>query len=171
MSSTKPIWLRFWLKAAHEYGRKDGYVTRQDFLNESSKSTRFALFTPLEIDVLFHFASLNSRKSDKICLDDFKSVFDPTWQERMDIWHRNELAKVEAAKNAFVSPKSFLREVFESAYNFALGSVAGAFGATRCLPHRFGQDQNAEPAFQSSWPRASLQNSIDCFKRLFLEKA
>lgn len=153
-------------KAAHEYGRKDGYVTRQDFLNESSKSTRFALFTPLEIDVLFHFASLNSRKSDKICLDDFKSVFDPTWQERMDIWHRNELAKVEAAKNAFVSPKSFLREVFESAYNFALGSVAGAFGATVVYPIDLVKTRMQNQ--RSSHPGQELlyKNSIDCFKKV-----
>lgn len=153
-------------KAAREFGRKDGYVTRQDFLNESSQSTRFALFTPLEIDVLFHFASLQSQQPDKISLEDFKSVFDPSWQERMEIWHRNEAAKVEAAKNAFLSPKSFLREVFESAYNFALGSVAGAFGATVVYPIDLVKTRMQNQRAGHPGQDLLYKNSIDCFKKV-----
>lgn len=152
-------------KAAKTFS-KDGYISRQDFLNESAKSTRFALFTPLEIDVLFHFASVNSSKPDKISLDDFKQVFDPTWQEKMDIWHRNQLQKAEAAKNAFVSPSTFLHEVFESAYNFALGSVAGAFGATVVYPidlvkTRMQNQRTGQPGQQTLY-----KNSLDCFKKV-----
>lgn len=154
-------------KAAQSLPAKSGgYITRQDFLNESSKSTRFALFTPLEIDVLFHFASCNSAHPDKISLNDFKSVFDPTWQDRMDIWHRNEVAKAEAAKNAFSNPNNFIHEVFESVYNFALGSVAGAFGATVVYPidlvkTRMQNQRSSHPGQQLLY-----KNSMDCFKKV-----
>ncbi|VVT56676.1 uncharacterized protein SAPINGB_P005209 [Magnusiomyces paraingens] len=155
-------------KSIHHSRDADTFITRQDFLNQSSKSARFALFTPLEIDVIFHFAAsaANSSSSDLISLNNFKSVFDPTWQERLEAWRKNEAHKIEAAQQAFVHPTSFLHEVFESAYNFALGAVAGAFGATVVYPidlvkTRMQNQRSSHPGQQLLY-----KNSIDCFKKV-----
>ncbi|KAI0470928.1 hypothetical protein GGR56DRAFT_678212 [Xylariaceae sp. FL0804] len=37
----------------------DGKITRNEFLNEAAKITRLSFFTPMEADILFHFASLD----------------------------------------------------------------------------------------------------------------
>lgn len=156
-------------KAKHPLSQANaGHITREDFLSESSKSTKFSLFTPLEIDVLFHFASATQAKSsgNTISLNDFKAVFDPAWQERLDIWRKSEVQKIEAAQQAFQHPSSFLHEVFASAYNFALGSVAGAFGATVVYPidlvkTRMQNQRTGHPGQQLLY-----KDSMDCFKKV-----
>ncbi|CAN6673040.1 mitochondrial aspartate-glutamate transporter Agc1p [Trichomonascus vanleenenianus] len=144
---------------------KDGLITRQDFMEEAAKSTKFSLFTPLEIDVLFHFTSL-SNKTGRLSLDDFRRVFDPTWLAPAERYIKSEMQKIEAAKNALVNPRSFLSEVFESAYNFALGSFAGAFGATVVYPidlvkTRMQNQRTSQPGQQLLY-----KNSIDCFTKV-----
>lgn len=144
---------------------KDGFITRQDFMKEAARNTKFSLFTPMEIDVLFHFTSL-SNTSGRLSLDDFRRVFDPSWQAPESRYQKSEQIKVEAAKNALINPKSFLSEVFESVYNFTLGSVAGAFGATVVYPidlvkTRMQNQRTATPGQQLLY-----KNSIDCFTKV-----
>ncbi|PBP17089.1 hypothetical protein BUE80_DR012028 [Diplocarpon rosae] len=38
----------------------DGKITRTEFLNEAARITRFSLFTPMEADILFHFAIIKN---------------------------------------------------------------------------------------------------------------
>lgn len=143
----------------------DGKITKEEFLVEAANSTKFSLFTPLEIDILFHFTSLQN-KTGRLELDDFRRMFDPTWQDPYSRYERSERIKVDAAKKAFTDPHSFLGEVFESVYNFALGSVAGAFGATVVYPidlvkTRMQNQRAAQPGQQLLY-----KNSIDCFKKV-----
>lgn len=141
---------------------RDGTITRQDFMEEAARSTKFSLFTPLEIDILFHFLSIEN-PSGRLKLDDFQRMFDPSWQELAVRYQQSEQQKVEAAKNAFINPKSFFHEVFESAYNFGLGSLAGAFGATAVYPidlvkTRMQNQRSSQPGQQLLY-----KNSWDCF--------
>ncbi|KAA8568929.1 hypothetical protein EYC84_007905 [Monilinia fructicola] len=92
----------------------DGKITRTDFLNEAARITRFSLFTPMEADILFHFASLDN-PSGRLGLSDFAKVLDASW--------RNPLY------NAYEKDG-----VLESVHHFALGSLAGAFGAFMVYP-------------------------------------
>ena len=139
---------------------RDGKITRSEFLNEAARITRFSLFTPMEADILFHFASLDE-PSGRLGLSDFAKVLDPTWRNRM---YDAATSGVSAqAKNA---SGSFLDRALESGYNFALGSLAGAFGAFMVYPidlvkTRLQNQRGALPG------QRLYKNSIDCFQKVF----
>jgi solute carrier family 25 (mitochondrial aspartate/glutamate transporter), member 12/13 len=100
----------------------DGKISRTEFLMEASRSTRFSLFTPMEADILFHFAGMDE-PSGRVGLADFAKVLDSSWRS-------NE----EDDSLVIGKGKSFLHEIAESAHHFALGSIAGAFGAFMVYP-------------------------------------
>lgn len=108
----------------------DGRISKTDFLNEAAKLTRFSLFTPMETNILFHFAGLDDT-TGRLQFKDFAKVLDPSWTTP-------ELGP-SVDKKLFTAPSfggkgSVLSEIANSAYNFALGSIAGAFGATVVYP-------------------------------------
>jgi len=109
----------------------DGKITRTEFLNEAARITRFSHFTPMEADILFHFASLDE-PSGRLGLTDFAKVLDSSWRNR-GVGAALDAAgkKLEKAKTA---SQNFLHSVLESAHHFALGSFAGAFGALMVYP-------------------------------------
>ncbi|GAB0135607.1 hypothetical protein EsDP_00003939 [Epichloe bromicola] len=134
----------------------DGKITRAEFVHEASKTTRFSLFTPMEADILFHFASLDE-PSGRLGLMDFAKVLDPSWRTPM-----------YDGEDAAAAPKkaSMLHGALESAYNFALGSLAGAFGAFMVYPidlvkTRLQNQRGAQPG------QRLYKNSIDCFQKVF----
>ncbi|KAK9450284.1 mitochondrial carrier domain-containing protein [Limtongia smithiae] len=143
---------------------KDGKITRLDFTNEAARSTMFSLFTPMEIDVLFHFASLDN-SSGRLSHEDFRKVLDPSWRDPVIVYHQAQAEKVDAAKHALQHPGHFLSEVFESVYHFMLGSVAGAFGATIVYPIDLVKTRMQNQ--RSQVPGQLLyKNSIDCFRKV-----
>ncbi|KIE01782.1 Mitochondrial carrier domain protein, partial [Metarhizium majus ARSEF 297] len=135
----------------------DGKITRAEFVNEASKVTRFSLFTPMEADILFHFASLDE-PSGRLGLRDFAKVLDPSWRSPM---YDVDESAVPVTKRA-----SIFHGILESTYNFALGSVAGAFGAFMVYPidlvkTRLQNQRGAQPG------QRLYKNSIDCFQKVF----
>lgn len=130
-------------------------ITRADFLNEATKITRFNLFTPMEADILFHFAGLDT-PAGRLSLEDFNRVLDPSWQ---------------APKSAVgVSPvaargRGFFGQALDAAQNFALGSIAGAFGATIVYPIDLVktrmQNQRSKVVGELMY-----KNSLDCAKKV-----
>lgn len=136
----------------------DGKITRAEFLQQATKITRFALFTPMEADILFHFASIDE-PSGRLSLADFAKVLDPTWRTQDD----GTLPSPIETKSS--GPGSFLHGVLESSYNFALGSLAGAFGAFMVYPidlvkTRLQNQRGARPG------ERLYKNSIDCFQKV-----
>lgn len=145
---------------------KDGLITREDFMRECATSTKFALFTPMEIDILFHFTSLKN-SSGRLSLDDFRRMLDPTWRSAEARYQQSALAKTEAAKNAsLIAPGSFLTEVFESMYNFVMGSIAGAFGATMVYPIDLVKTRMQNQRSSTPGQAPLYKNSIDCFTKV-----
>lgn len=144
---------------------KDGFITREDFIKEAATSTKFSLFTPLEVNVLFHFASLNN-SSGRLSLEDFRRVLDPSWQDPLIIYQKNAQIKADAAKNVLLNPNSFLGEVFESVYNFLLGAVAGSFGATVVYPIDLVKTRMQNQRASTPGQTALYKNSWDCFKKV-----
>ncbi|KAI1075865.1 mitochondrial carrier [Whalleya microplaca] len=139
----------------------DGKITRTEFLHEAAKITRFSLFTPMEADILFHFASLDE-PSGRLSLMDFAKVLDPSWRNRglsEESRHKHTLEEVKT------TTQGVLKQIAESAFNFALGSMAGAFGAFMVYPidlvkTRLQNQRGADPG------QRLYKNSIDCFKKV-----
>ena len=137
----------------------DGKITRPEFLNEAAKITRFSLFTPMEADILFHFAGLDE-PSGRLGLSDFAKVLDPSW--------RNPIYDAVESKLGSLKPSTgsaILQGVLESTFNFALGNMAGAFGALMVYPidlvkTRLQNQRGAQPG------QRLYKNSIDCFQKI-----
>ncbi|KAL7974899.1 mitochondrial carrier protein [Trichoderma sp. SZMC 28014] len=140
---------------------KDGKITRSEFMNEAAGITRFALFTPMEADILFHFASLDE-PSGRLGLRDFAKVLDPSWRNPM--YDALDTAS-QAVDKVASKGGALLHQVAESAYNFGLGSMAGAFGAFMVYPidlvkTRLQNQRGAQPG------QRLYKNSIDCFQKV-----
>lgn len=139
----------------------DGKITRNEFLNEAARITRFSLFTPMEADILFHFASLDE-PSGRLGLTDFAKVLDASW--RNSTFDSEDSAASALAKAA--EPGHLTNKILESSYNFGLGSMAGAFGAFMVYPidlvkTRLQNQRGAQPG------QRLYKNSIDCFQKVF----
>ncbi|KAI0167005.1 mitochondrial carrier [Hypoxylon sp. FL1284] len=137
----------------------DGKITRAEFLNEAAKVVRFSLFTPMEADILFHFASLDE-PSGRLGLPDFAKVLDASWRHR-----GTEEQPSQAVSKAKSATRTFLLQAVESGYNFLLGSAAGAFGAFMVYPidlvkTRMQNQRGADPG------QRLYKNSIDCFRKV-----
>jgi solute carrier family 25 aspartate/glutamate transporter 12/13 len=134
----------------------DGKITRTDFLNEAARVTRFSLFTPMEADILFHFASLDE-PSGRLGLSDFSKVLDASW--RGTLYPTLSVPKVKTAT------EHFFYSVLESMHHFALGSLAGAFGAFMVYPIDLVktrmQNQRSSRVGQTLY-----KNSWDCAKKV-----
>ncbi|KAG6357102.1 hypothetical protein INS49_014979 [Diaporthe citri] len=138
----------------------DGRITRTEFLNQAAKVTRFSLFTPMEADILFHFASIDE-PSGRLTLKDFAKVLDPSWRSPA----YDDQSGSGAASQAKSAGAAFLSKVLESGYNFALGSLAGAFGAFMVYPIDLVktrmQNQRSAAVGQQLY-----NNSLDCFRKV-----
>jgi solute carrier family 25 (mitochondrial aspartate/glutamate transporter), member 12/13 len=143
----------------------DGKITRVDFLNEAARITRFTLFTPMEADILFHFASLD-QPSGRLGLDDFARVLDASWHATgagmADIVPN---AMANKAQRRHAESESWVHDVLVSAHHFLLGSIAGAFGAFMVYPidlvkTRMQNQRAGRPG------QLLYKNSIDCFQKV-----
>ncbi|KAK6540520.1 mitochondrial aspartate-glutamate transporter agc1 [Orbilia ellipsospora] len=135
---------------------KDGRITRADFLNEAAHTSRWGTFTPMEADVLFHFASLDNQ-TGRLSIQDFSKVVDPSWRptERL----MGEPSPITTVRS------SSLNAVLGSIYNFGLGAVAGAFGATMVYPIDLVKTRMQNQRVTVVGEKLYL-NSIDCAKKV-----
>lgn len=142
----------------------DGKITRTDFLNEAARITRFSLFTPMEADILFHFASLD-QPSGRLGLTDFARVLDASWVSQHTPYGDTRGAAGDKPATAVATSKSFMHDLLVSAHHFALGSVAGAFGAFVVYPIDLVKTrmQNQRSAKVG---QVLYKNSIDCFQKV-----
>ncbi|KAF9427157.1 mitochondrial aspartate-glutamate transporter agc1 [Podila epigama] len=133
---------------------KDGTITKADFLYTAAKETRFSLFTPMEADIIFHFASLDN-PSGKLSLHDFFRLLESKW---------------EHATPAVTAPTpevkhGALHDFLKGSYGFLLGSISGAVGATVVYPIDLVktrmQNQRSKVVGELLY-----KNSIDCFKKV-----
>ena len=139
---------------------EDGTITRTDFLNEAARITRFSLFTPMEADILFHFAGLDA-PSGRLSLKDFAKVVDASWQSAYALGAE----AVGTATKAVSRGKRYLHNVLESMHHFALGSIAGAFGAFMVYPIDLVKTRMQNQRSQRVG-ELLYKNSIDCAKKV-----
>lgn len=142
----------------------DGKITRVDFLNEAQRITRFSQFTPMEVDILFHFASLD-QPSGRLGIADFARVLDASWHAGPN-GDGSPLAGVnDIAAKAVAKSSSVLHDVLTSAHHFALGSLAGAFGAFMVYPIDLVKTRMQNQR-SSSVGQLLYKNSIDCAQKV-----
>ncbi len=91
---------------------KDGRIDQTDFLDHCQSSTRYSLFTPMETQIIFHFAGRGS-SSGRLALIDFAQLLDPRWKVP-----RQDYDAPTATTTA-----SVLNQVGHAAYNFVLGGL------------------------------------------------
>ena len=143
---------------------KEGRITKEEFMEEAARVTSFSLFTPHEVNILFHFAGLDS-PSGKLSYADFQRVLDPSWREPYRVAEDVAVRAAEMAKLAATKTTDYLAEFLLSAYHFGLGAVAGAFGATIVYPIDLVktrmQNQRSSVVGQLMY-----LNSIDCAKKV-----
>ncbi|XP_072506847.1 electrogenic aspartate/glutamate antiporter SLC25A13, mitochondrial [Notamacropus eugenii] len=137
--------------------RKDIEVTKEEFALAAQK---FGQITPMEVDILFQLADLYEPRG-RMTLADIERIT-PLIGERLH-------CKLSESQKQRVSRDSrpFIIHVAESAYRFALGSIAGAVGATAVYPIDL-----VKTRMQNQRSTGSLvgelmyKNSFDCFKKV-----
>lgn len=143
---------------------EDGRITRTDFLNEAARITRFSLFTPMEADILFHFAGLDA-PSGRLTLNDFAKVLDSSWQSAYALGIEAAGTASAVAGQAVSNASRYLHNVLESAHHFALGSIAGAFGAFMVYPIDLVKTRMQNQRSQRVGEKL-YKNSLDCAKKV-----
>lgn len=138
----------------------DGKISRSEFLAEAARITRFVQYTPMEADILFHFAGLDTDDT-RLDLGAFEKVLDASWQDASE---KLESAR-GAAEKVVEKTGTFLHSVLESVHHFGLGAIAGAFGAFMVYPidlvkTRMQNQRSANPGHRL------YENSLDCFKKI-----
>ncbi|CAO3679180.1 unnamed protein product [Rhizopus stolonifer] len=135
---------------------KDKKITKADFLKHAHEASRYTAFTPMETDIVFHFAGVDD-DSGVLGLDDFARVLDPRWTQSK----QTEVAP----KKEQTEKRGTLWQIVESAYSFTLGSIAGAVGATAVYPIDLVktrmQNQRSKVVGELLY-----KNSLDCFKKV-----
>ncbi|KAG1757250.1 mitochondrial carrier domain-containing protein [Suillus lakei] len=132
---------------------KDGRIDQSDFLNHSAAISRYALFTPMEASIIFHFAGRGSREK-RLALLDFAQLLDPQWRAPHEVFETKEVSQ----------KASLLQGVLKSAYSFVQGGFAGAVGATIVYPIDMGKMQNQRSTVVG---QMLYKNSIDCAQKIF----
>lgn len=142
----------------------DGKITRTDFLNEAARITRFSQFTPMEADILFHFAGLDA-PSGRLAQSDFAKVIDSSWRTPLELAGHAVSSASGAAHKAAEKTKSLFYNVLESAHHFALGSLAGAFGALMVYPIDLVKTRMQNQRSTHVGERL-YKNSVDCARKV-----
>ncbi|ORZ25132.1 mitochondrial carrier domain-containing protein [Absidia repens] len=145
-------------------------ITKQDFLSQAAKISRYSLFTPMEADIIFHFAAVESDGSGRLSLDDFEKILDPRWrpvieQEQQQQQRLSPSQQSKATGGDAKEKHGILWEVIGNMYSFTLGSIAGAVGATAVYPIDLVktrmQNQRSKVVGELLY-----KNSFDCFKKV-----
>lgn len=133
---------------------RDTLVTKEEFVHGANK---FGQITPMEIDILYQLAGLHSH-SGRLNLADIERI--APLEEGAMPYHQGEAQRQRA-------PQPVWLQAAESAYRFALGSIAGATGATAVYPIDL-----VKTRMQNQRSTGSLvgelmyKNSFDCAKKV-----
>ncbi|XP_077472996.1 electrogenic aspartate/glutamate antiporter SLC25A12, mitochondrial-like [Stigmatopora argus] len=141
---------------------KDTPVTKEEFVHAANK---FGQITPMEINILYQLAGLHDH-SGRLNLSDIERIapLEEEEEEEEDMaYHFAEARRQDAHE----SSQPVWLQVAESAYRFALGSIAGATGATVVFPIDL-----VKTRMQNQRSTGSLvgelmyKNSFDCGKKV-----
>uniref|UniRef100_G3NUD4 Solute carrier family 25 member 13 n=1 Tax=Gasterosteus aculeatus aculeatus TaxID=481459 RepID=G3NUD4_GASAC len=137
--------------------RRDVEVTKEEFI----AAQRFGQVTPMEVNILFQLADLSEPRGC-VGLVDIEQIA-PLEEGALPY----NLAAVQRQQLGIGVPRPVLVQVAESAYRFALGSVAGAVGATAVYPIDLVKTRMQKQRTSGSLVGELMyKNSFDCFKKV-----
>nr|XP_056713284.1 electrogenic aspartate/glutamate antiporter SLC25A13, mitochondrial [Euleptes europaea] len=138
--------------------RKGVEVTKEEFVLAAQK---FGQVTPMEVDILFQLADLYEPRG-RMTLADIERIA-PLEEGTLPY----NLAEAQRQQAPGELSRPILVQVAESAYRFALGSIAGAVGATAVYPIDLVktrmQNQRSTGSFVGE---LMYKNSFDCAKKV-----
>ncbi|KND01105.1 uncharacterized protein SPPG_04194 [Spizellomyces punctatus DAOM BR117] len=149
---------------------QDHALSKADFQAAAAQMMRFNVLTPMEVDILFHLASRDfDSQTSRLPIGAFERLFDPSWSKAKGISYDSPTltattADVTELTNQVVSLSAAM-EALKGIYNFTLGAIAGAVGATVVYPIDLVktrmQNQRSKIVGQLLY-----KNSWDCFKKV-----
>lgn len=139
-------------------GNLDLEMTKEEFLQATQS---YAQITPYEVEILFHLSELAHPGKKTLSLKDIIRI-DPERLKRVS--HVERLINLKAV--ASKEERGFGTAVMESAYRFALGSIAGACGATAVYPIDLVKTRMQNQRSGSFVGEVMYKNSLDCFKKV-----
>uniref|UniRef100_A0A3B4GY58 Solute carrier family 25 member 13 n=1 Tax=Pundamilia nyererei TaxID=303518 RepID=A0A3B4GY58_9CICH len=138
--------------------RRDVEVTKEEFIVAAQ---RFGQVTPMEVDILFQLADLSEPRG-RVGLADIEKIA-PLEEGALPY----NLAEVQRQHSGSDGSRPILIQVAESIYRFALGSVAGAVGATAVYPIDLVKTRMQNQRSSGSLVGELMyKNSFDCFKKV-----
>ncbi|XP_034150682.1 calcium-binding mitochondrial carrier protein Aralar2 isoform X2 [Esox lucius] len=133
-------------------------VTKEEFIIAAQ---RFGQVTPMEVDILFQLADLYEPRG-RVGLVDIDMIA-PLEEGALPY----NLAEAQRQLSGGDPSRSVLIQVAESAYRFALGSVAGAVGATAVYPIDLVKTRMQNQRTSGSLvDELMYKNSFDCFRKV-----
>ncbi|KAI8053971.1 mitochondrial carrier domain-containing protein [Syncephalis plumigaleata] len=143
----------------------DGRIDRMDFAEAAAKLGRSAMFSPLEVNIIFHFVKLEHPGTNRFLPRDFRLLIDPGWRAPpQDEGQLDDDNKIPDKKTASIAA-NFGLEAARQAYSFVLGAIGGAVGATVVYPIDLVKTrmQNQRSAVVGE---LRYRNSMDCFRQV-----
>lgn len=136
-------------------------VTKEEILYQAQDFA--AQITPMEVDILFQLAGLR-HQTGRIRYEDLECVSPMEGRETpYSIQMQIAEEKIRQAEGAERKP---VMMILESAYRFALGSIAGATGATAVYPIDLVKTRLQNQRTGSYVGELMYKNSFDCFKKV-----
>lgn len=134
----------------------DVEVTKEEMLQVSQSISQI---TPLELDILFVIVDL-LKQTGRVTYVDLQSIAPEQYMKQI----HQRLAAAKPPKKP--EDRSILSQIGESAYRFALGSVAGAVGATAVYPIDLVKTRMQNQRAGAYVEELMYRNSADCFKKV-----
>ncbi|XP_073982916.1 calcium-binding mitochondrial carrier protein aralar1 isoform X2 [Rhodnius prolixus] len=157
---------RIYLNATN--GNRTQELTKDEFLYSAQMMSQI---TPLEVDILYHLCHLihqrgswmiddHSMHLGRIAYSDLQSIAPEQYYKQLS----SRLAEIHAVSSP--EERSFLIQVLENVYRFALGSIAGGVGATAVYPIDLVKTRMQNQRTGSFIGEVMYRNSWDCFKKV-----
>lgn len=137
-------------------GHRTQEVTKEEFMHSAQVMSQI---TPLEVDILFQLCDV-LRQTGRIVYNDLSAIAPEPYFKQIT----NRLAEIHAVSSP--EERGLLIQVLESGYRFALGSIAGAVGATAVYPIDLVKTRMQNQRTGSFIGELMYKNSYDCFQKV-----
>ncbi|KAK2721465.1 calcium-binding mitochondrial carrier protein Aralar1-like isoform X2 [Artemia franciscana] len=137
-------------------GLQTAEVTKEEFLHSAQSMSQI---TPLEVDILFLLADL-LHQTGRITYEDLRTIAPDHYLKQIT----KRFTEVKAVSSP--EERGVFMQILESGYRFALGSIAGAVGATAVYPIDLVKTRMQNQRTGSYISELMYKNSWDCCKKV-----